>query len=273
VAAGQISLLVTRPLGVKGVTNPLPASGGADRDSRDQARRNAPIAVSALDRLVSVSDYADFARTFAGIGKASAVRLADGRRQVVHLTIAGAGDIPIDKNSDLYRNLSQAVRQFGDPYQPVQIDIYRRKLLIISGKVRVLPDYLWEVVAPQIRAVLLDTFNFERRRLGQDVVLSEVISVVQAVRGVAYVDVDLLDGLDESLAHDPQALINALDVLAKPNKLDGEDGQPKERIVAKLAHIKPAAPDADEHIQPAELIYLSPEVPDTLILNPDGVVS
>jgi hypothetical protein len=273
VAAGQISLLVTRPLGVKGVTNPLPASGGADRDSRDQARRNAPIAVTALDRLVSVSDYADFARTFAGIGKASAVRLADGRRQVVHLTIAGAGDIPIDKNSDLYRNLSQAVRQFGDPYQPVQIDIYRRKLLIISGKVRVLPDYLWEVVAPQIRAVLLDTFNFERRRLGQDVVLSEVISVVQAVRGVAYVDVDLLDGLDESLAHDPQALINALDVLAKPNKLDGEDGQPKERIVAKLAHIKPAAPDADEHIQPAELIYLSPEVPDTLILNPDGVVS
>jgi hypothetical protein len=275
VAAGQISLLVTRPLGVKGVVNPLPATGGADRDSRDQARRNAPIAVTTLDRLVSVSDYADFARTFAGIGKARAVRLADGRRQVVHLTIAGAGDIPIDKNSDLYRNLSQAVRQFGDPYQPVQIDIYRRKLLIISGKVRLLPDYLWEAVAPQIRARLLDTFSFERRRLGQDVVLSEVISVVQAVPGVAYIDIDLLDGLDESLAHNLQALLNTLDILTKPNfELKNEDDwQPKKRIVAKLAHIKPTATDPDEHIQPAELIYLSPDVPDTLILNPDGVVS
>ncbi len=268
VAAGQISLLLTRPLGVKGVVNPLPATGGADRDSRDQARGNAPLAVMALDRLVSVQDYADFARTFAGIGKASAVRLPDGRRQVVHLTIAGVGDIPINKNSDLYRNLGQALHQFGDPYQPVQIDIYRRKLLILSGKVRVLPDYLWEAVAPQIRATLLDTFSFDRRHLGQDVMLSEVISVIQAVRGVAYVDVDLLDGIDESLANDPQALIDALTVLTKPNsELDKKDWQPRNRLIAKLAQINPTAADPDDYIQPAELIYLNPDVPDTLILT------
>jgi len=254
VAAGQISLLVTRPLGVKGVINPLPATGGADRDSRDQARRNAPIAVTALDRLVSVADYADFARTFAGIGKASAVRLADGRRQVVHLTIAGAGDIPIDKHSDLYRNLSQAVLEFGNPYQPVQIDVYRRKLLIISGKVRLLPDYLWEAVAPQIQAALRDSFSFERRHLGQDVVLSEVISVIQATRGVAYVDVDILDGIagDASLTE----LTNLANTLTL-----------RPRLVAAMAHINPQATDPDEHIQPAELIYLSPDVPDTLILT------
>ncbi len=254
VTAGQISLLVTRPLGVKGVVNPLPATGGADRDSRDQARRNAPIAVTALDRLVSVADYADFARTFAGIGKASAVRLADGRRQVVHLTIAGAGDIPIDKNSDLYRNLSQAVLQFGDPYQPVQIDIYHRKLLIISGKVRLLPNYLWEAVALQIQAALRDTFSFDRRQLGQDVVLSEVISVIQAVRGVAYVDVDILDAIPED------ASLEELTNLAETLSL-------RSRIVAEMAHINPSATDPDEHIQPAELVYLSPDVPDTLILT------
>lgn len=254
VTAGQISLLVTRPLGVKGVINPLPATGGADRDSRDQARRNAPIAVTALDRLVSVADYADFARTFAGIGKASAVRLADGRRQVVHLTIAGAGDIPIDKNSDLYRNLSQAVLQFGDPYQPVQIDIYHRKLLIISGKVRLLPDYLWEAVAPQIRAALYDTFSFDRRHLGQDVVLSEVISVIQAIRGVAYVDVDILDAIPEN------ASLEELTNLAETLSL-------RSRLVAHMARVTPSATDPDEHIQPAELIYLSPDVPDTLILT------
>ncbi|MCL4266871.1 MAG: putative baseplate assembly protein [Anaerolineae bacterium] len=254
VAAGQISLLVTRPLGVKGVINPLPATGGADRDDRDQARSNAPTAVTALDRLVSVSDYADFARTFAGIGKASAVRLADGRRQVVHLTIAGAGDIPIDKNSDLYRNLGQAVHRFGDPHQPVQIDIYRRKLLILSGKVRLLPDYLWEAVAPQIQAALRDTFSFDRRHLGQHVVLSEVISVIQAVRGVAYVDVDILDAIPED------ASLEELTNLAETLSL-------RSRIVAHMARINPSATDPDEHIQPAELIYLSPDVPDTLILT------
>src|SRR5260370_5949273 len=75
VNARQISLLATRPLGVKSVINPLPATGGADRERIDQARRNVPLAVLALYRLVSVQDYADFARTFAGIGKASAARL------------------------------------------------------------------------------------------------------------------------------------------------------------------------------------------------------
>jgi len=57
VRAEQISLLVTRPLGAKDVINPLAASGGADKESRDQARKNAPLAVMALDRLVSVQDY------------------------------------------------------------------------------------------------------------------------------------------------------------------------------------------------------------------------
>jgi hypothetical protein len=75
-------------------------------------------ALKALDRLVGVEDYSDFARTFAGIGKAAAARLSDGRRQLVDVTIAGADDIPIDVNSDLYRNLVQALHQYGDPYLP-----------------------------------------------------------------------------------------------------------------------------------------------------------
>ena len=72
----KISLLTTRTLGVKEVINPLRASGGADKENRDQARKNVPLAVKALDRLVSVQDYEDFSRTFAGIGKARAAEIA-----------------------------------------------------------------------------------------------------------------------------------------------------------------------------------------------------
>src|SRR6185369_11078741 len=71
VKANQISLLQTKPLGVQSVINPLQASGGADKEDRDTARENAPLAVMALDRLVSLQDYGDFTRTFAGIAKAS----------------------------------------------------------------------------------------------------------------------------------------------------------------------------------------------------------
>lgn len=263
VKAEQISLLATRPLGVKSVINPLPATGGADRESRDQARRNAPLAVMSLDRLVSVQDYADFARTFAGIGKASAARLSDGRRQLVHLTIAGTNDIPIDKSSDLYRNLVQALYQYGDPYQPIRVEMRELMVLIIVANVRILPDYQWESVAPQIRTALLDTFSFERRELGQSVLLSEVISTIQKVPGVAYADIDVLDSVSESEAKDPTQLAQKLEQLANPET--GKPKRPKDYIPVNLAQLNKT--DPAQPIQPAQLAVLSPELADTLLLK------
>src|SRR6185369_9147804 len=180
VKARQISAPVTRPLGVKGVINLLRATGGADREDRDQARRNAPTTVMALDRLVSVQDYEDLARTYAGVARASAVRLTDGRRQIVHLTIAGADDIPIAPTSDLFINLRQALHQFGDPYQNIQVAVRKLKFLLVSAKVRLLPDYQWEFVEPAIRAALLKHFGFAQRELAQDALASEALSVIQA---------------------------------------------------------------------------------------------
>jgi predicted phage baseplate assembly protein len=255
ISAQRISLLATRPLGVKSVINPLPATGGADRENRDQARENAPLAFMALDRLVSVKDYADFARTFAGVGKASAVRLSDGRRELVHVTIAGADDIPIAETSDLYKNLQLAFRQFnGDPFQPVNLAVRKLKLLVIVAKVRLLADYDWESVEPKIRQALLDTFSFARRQLGEDVVKSQVISTIQAVPGVAYVDLDVLDSVYED------ADLSDLENLAKTLALS-------DRIPVHLARLDPDAATLPRPILPAQLAYLSPEIPDTLILS------
>ena len=199
VQARQVSQLVSRPLGAKDVINPLRASGGADQETRDQARKNVPLAVMALDRLVSVQDYADFTRTFAGIAKSSARRMSDGQRELVHLTIAGVDDIPIDPSSDLYRNLGIALRSNGDPDLPVKIELRELLQLVISAKVYLQADYVWEKVVDEVRTKLLEIFSFERRELGQDAVLSEVIAVMQAVQGVAYVDVDKFDAIPEKI--------------------------------------------------------------------------
>ncbi|MEP7217454.1 MAG: putative baseplate assembly protein [Bacteroidota bacterium] len=251
----QVSMLATRPLGVKEVINPLRASGGADRESRDQARGNAPLAVMALDRLVSVRDYADFARTFAGIGKASAARLSDGRHQLVHLTIAGADDIPIDKTSDLYANLTEALLKYGDPHQAIRVEIRGLLLLVISARVRIHPDYQWESVEPKIRAALLDAFSFGRRELGQDVLLSEVISTIQGIEGVVYVDLDALDTVDE------KSLTAAL------GSEKGLTPDLKTRVPVGLATDRVKGTGGSRTIPPAQLAILSPDVPDTLILT------
>ena len=265
VKAEQISLLSTRPLGAKEVINPLPASGGADKETRDQARKNAPLAVMALDRLVSVQDYEDFTRVFAGIGKARAVELSDGRRQIVHLTIAGADDIPIETHSDLYRNLTEALRRFGDPYQPFRIELRELKLLVLSALARIHPDYLWEKVEPKIRAALLDVFSFERRELGQDALLSEAISAMQRVTGVEYVDVDTFGGISEKRPDStggrrlrtPDEIAKEIQTIVKESSSKG----PAHRVSVNLADFE------GQVLRPAQLAYLSPLVPATLILN------
>lgn len=273
VGAGQISLLATRPLGVKSVINPEEASGGADREDRDQARRNVPLAIMALDRIVSVQDYADFARTFAGIAKASAQLLSDGSQQLVHLTIAGQNNIPIDSTSDLYQNLFLALRKLGNPGEPLRLDVCEARLLIISARVRILADYQLETVIPSIRTALLNAFGFDQRNLGQPVYESEVLSVIQQVPGVAYVDLDILDEVDQ------KKLIPALDTIHQQELRAAINGtQPDEtQDLIHLLHLK-ARKVITNHLararrnqpgmfDPAQLAFLSADVPDTLIIN------
>lgn len=263
VRARQISLLATRPLGVKEVINPLRASGGADRETRDQARRNAPLAVMALDRLVSTRDYADFARSFAGIAKADAVELSDGRRTVVHVTIAGSDDIPIDTGSDLYRNLRRALNDLGDPFQPVQLASHELLMLVLSACLRIDPDHRWERVVTDVRTKLLETFGFERRELAQDATASEVLSTIQSVRGVVYVDLDAF-GAVPSTSADPNA-----EGKRRPSTPE-ETAREVERITKEeLAPRVLAAPARVEAtgIAPAQLAVLVPELPATVVLN------
>jgi predicted phage baseplate assembly protein len=261
VQAGQISQLSTHPLGLQGVINPLEASGGADRDTADQARRNAPLAVLALDRLVSVEDYEDFARTYAGIGKASATQISDGRRQLVHLTIAGAGDIPIDQSSDLYQNLLLSLQNYGDPFVPVQVCLRRVKLLVIVAGIQLAPDYLWEDVQPRIQAAVQALFDFDARDFGQPAFLSEAIAAMQGVEGVLYVDVQKFDSVSDD--------VTAKDLLTLTANL-----KLNPFVSADLARLDPSAdPTGDPctRIRPAELVFLTPDIPDTLFLTQIGV--
>jgi predicted phage baseplate assembly protein len=268
VKAAQISLLQTRPLGVKAVINPLRASGGADKESRDLARENAPLSVMALDRLVGVQDYGDFTRTFAGIGKALAARLSDGHREVAHITIAGADDIPIDTASDLYANLLSALRQLGDPGLPVRVASRELVALAMSAKIKLRPDYQWDPVAEEIRRRVLEEFAFQKRALGQPALLCEAIAVIQNTPGVAYVDVDVFGGIPEKktgadgtrrLLTQEEIADAVAEILGNSNNLGAE--LPLQRVLAATAGLENGS------LRPAQLVIFTPAVPDTLILN------
>lgn len=298
VGPGRITQPVTRPLGVTAVTNPLPATGGADADGPNLTRRNVPLAVSALDRLVSLRDYEDFARSRAGVGRASARRVFDGEREVVHVTVAGVDDIPIAADSDLLRSLRAALLEYGDERLPVVVEARELVLLVVSARVRLLADHSWEWVEPRVRRALLAELGYPGRELGQPAHLSEVLATAQRVPGVSSVDVDVFGGVPASAT--PGDLPGVSERLAAPAgtvparvaefaeeryQVTDPAGETLTEVAARngisLAELFRFNPDITDArklppgrtvfvhrgLRPAQLVLLSPEFPDTLILT------
>ena len=190
VRAEQLSLLMTPVLGVRSVRNPLAAEGGDDPEPQDEARANAPLTVLTLDRVVSLRDYEDFARAYAGVAKALAARVWTGETREVLLTVAGPGGRPVGEVT--LQNLVGALRGAGDRYLPLKVKEFDRASFGLAAKVKADPDHVPELVKAALTAALLERFGFEARSFGQGVALSEVVAAMQAVAGVVMVDVDEL---------------------------------------------------------------------------------
>ena len=199
VRAGQLSLLMSRPLGLKGVVNPEAAQGAEDPESRDEARTNAPLTVLTLGRAVSLQDYEDFARTFSGIAKAQAVWVWDGRKRSIFLTVAGPSGELLDEDGSVITQLKESLRTYGDPFVAFTVKPYRQAWFQIEGTVTIAPDHVSDVVMTAISADLQSRYAFEARAFGQPVVLSEVIAAIQAVPGVVAVDLDRFARTDQAL--------------------------------------------------------------------------
>jgi uncharacterized phage protein gp47/JayE len=214
VTAGQLTSLLTRPLGIRSVGNPEDATGAEDRESLDDARTNAPLTVLTLDRVVSLQDYEDFSRAFAGIAKALATWTWDGRTKAVFITVAGTDGAEIPTDSDTYTNLLSALQLAGDPFVSLRVQSYRDVYFKFAGKVKVDAVYETDSVLAAVETALREQFSFDVRAFGQPVFLSEVIAAVQEVPGVIAVDVDRLYRTDSTSALETRLLAALPETLA-----------------------------------------------------------
>lgn len=192
----QLSQLMSRPLGVKSVTNPLTSTGAANPEERDKARQNTPLKVLTLDRIVSLQDFEDFSRAFAGIGKAQATLLWNGERKIVHITVAAADGGFVNETSDLYKNLINGIDAARHPDHHICVDSYKSLRFNLKAKVQVDSDYIKKDVLIAVSDALRNAFAFETRNFGQPVTPSEVLAVMQKVKGVVSIDLDDLNGQD-----------------------------------------------------------------------------
>lgn len=192
VKANQISLLLTRPLGLREVVNPTAPEGAEDPETLDTARDNAPRKVLTLDRVVSLSDFEDFARGFGGVAKARAVWLWDGEKRIVHISLAAPKAQPIAADSDLGTALLAALNAARHPDIPVRLGAMDLREFTVHARIKVDARYQKEKVHAALKERLADVFSFERMHFAEGVAASRVLAEMQAVAGVVAVDLDAL---------------------------------------------------------------------------------
>jgi predicted phage baseplate assembly protein len=190
VGANTLSTLLDRPVGLKSVTNPIAAQGGAEAESLDEARTNAPNTVRTFGRVVSLRDFEDAAREFAGVAKARANLEWDGLEQVVRLIVAGDKGAAVTGETKKY--LVKDLNSRRDANRKLVVETYQQVFVQVEAVIHVDPDFIDEDVRAATHTALLDYFAFDNLNLGQPTHLSNVYQVLQNVKGVVAVDIDRL---------------------------------------------------------------------------------
>jgi hypothetical protein len=194
VATGSLSLPMSRPLGLKSVSNHAPAAGGSDAENASEARASMPLMTRTLGRAVSVPDYEDFARAFAGVAKAHAQVLELTGGPAVAITVAGPENSLIGPSSPIWINLSAALAASGDPHVRVKLLPHRPATFRVGLRIKRDAAYESSAVLAAVEAALRARFGFAARALGAPVLQSDVITTAQNVAGVVAVDLDYLYG-------------------------------------------------------------------------------
>ena len=260
VAAGAITTLVDRPVGVSGVVNPLPATGGQDAQNPGDIRASAPQSVLTLGRAVSITDYQDLAASFAGIAKACATWIPGGTYRGVLLTVAGAGGAALPAENPTLGNLVTALQACGNPHVAVYAQSFLETTFQLTADIAYDPAYAQVTVQAAIMQTLRQTYGFAVRSFGQGVSGDEVAALIQGVAGVVAVNVTTLRVVATSTAGDIGS--SAYSVSSYNSWMAGALTQPLPRPCAgSPTSICPYIPVATPGVlpMPAEILVLDPD--------------
>jgi hypothetical protein len=176
VAAPQLSLLGTH------VTNPAPATGGAERESIEHAVMHAPRVFRSLKRAVTADDYEALALDFNGVGK---VRAEATTWNTVTLFIApeGGGQVSDVLEANLLAYFEDK-RPLSTTIEIVDVDYIK---IYITAEVGVTSYYSRDDVKEQVQAAVGDLIAFQNVDFAQTIYLSKFYEAIEAIDGVEYV--------------------------------------------------------------------------------------
>ena len=184
---------------IESVTNPLPARGGREPETLEQARQYAPAAFREQRRAVTPADYARRAEQHPEVQRAVAELRWTGSWHTVFIAVDRLGGRAVD---DAFK---EELVAFLEPYRMAgqDLEIVRPQTVALAAefKVCVRPDYFASDVEAVLREVFTSGWRANGARgffhpdnfsFGDGVYLSRIYAAAQGVAGVAHLEVTLL---------------------------------------------------------------------------------
>ncbi|MDQ4097133.1 MAG: baseplate J/gp47 family protein, partial [Actinomycetota bacterium] len=262
--AGSMTTALDRPPGLQGVTNPLAATGGADPETMDRARGNAPRTVRTFGRVVSLRDFADEVTATGEVAKAHATWVWDGLDRAVFLTVASQEGAPF--TADDLERLGAALTAARDPNHRLMMANFTPVPVRFRATVTVAPDRDAAEIAAAARGALLAAWSFDALGLGQSLHLSDTYRVLHDVEGVVAVEIKELKFEQPSGITDPEFDLD----LTRRAVIRLADGTPQP--LQGHLRIFPAIPDpaVPGLVRPAELAIVESPTQDVVIDSAGG---
>lgn len=182
VAAGRISQLPRRPLGIRDVTNPAAATGASAPEDMAQAREHAPRRVSTLDRAVSLADHERYAAGYPGVGTARADSVWDGRQDRIVVSVRTTDTT--DPDGTMLARLRDALTDVRDPL--LRLDVLPADPLWFTATIEVRrdPGWPWQRVRDDLHAALYAAYGPWRVPFATPVSATALLSIVEKLPGV-----------------------------------------------------------------------------------------
>jgi len=173
------------------VTGDGAATGGSDAESTDSIRTNAPLSIRAINRAVSINDYAYLAVQVKGV--AAAIANADVFTSVT-LYLLPSGDAGVLSDnftlSTVFNNLTTSVQNYLTNKSPANTTITFQPPhwvgVNIILAITVDPQYNQTNVTTNVKAAINNLFYVDNVYFNQTVTPADLYKAVNDVDGVAY---------------------------------------------------------------------------------------
>ncbi|WLB91319.1 hypothetical protein QIH91_13405 [Bradyrhizobium japonicum USDA 135] len=191
--AGSIEQMASPIPGVRGVANPVPASGGSDGDDPRDLKGTAPRSTLTLGRAVSLADFEAMSRGYPGVVNVASDWGWDQREQraVVMLWI-------ICDQGDVSDALAAFLRSHADPTVPLSVRPAQRIARRLAVHFAVDPQHEREPVAQALTAKLTDAhsglLSWARAPIGCTLFRSVLLEDIVTVPGIAEIEAVMIDG-------------------------------------------------------------------------------